>query len=478
MAPPPPSSFSSASLPSPAPITPTTPIDDLPTHLPTFLHDLDAFIARTITPLQAADDNARFFDHRREPSRTDFSRNGLPNAAWEALLAEAVRRADAAGFWRYSLPRALGGRAGSNLDMAVIREHLAAKGLGLFNDLQNEHSVVGNFPDVAMVLAFGSAAQREELIGGRLRGEVRCTFGLTEPAHGSDATWMETRAWLEVRRGVEGWRIAGRKMWQTGMHHATHCLVFARTDGANGDKGGISCFVVPVDAEGVKVEGYEWTLNMPTDHATVSFTDVFVPRSSLLGPLHHGLLLAQTFVHENRIRQAASSLGAASYCLTRSLSHAQHRAPFGAPLGTNQAISFPLVSLHAQIRALRLLIRATARRMDACGGDWARIERDVGADVAICNVWANRLVCRAADNAIQVFGARGYSRHEPFEHIWRHHRRYRITEGAEQVSMRKVAGRLLGLGKGKGEKGSGGERERGREGVKEDGKAMTVKALL
>ncbi|KAK7514935.1 acyl-CoA dehydrogenase/oxidase [Phyllosticta citriasiana] len=462
-----------SSSPSPSPPTPPTPAADLPPHLPIFLHDLDTFISSTITPLQNASNNPRFFDHRREPSRTDFTRNGLPNPEWESLLAHAVRLADAAGFWRYSLPSSLGGRDGTNLDMAVIREHLAAKGLGLFNDLQNEHSVVGNFPDVAMVLAFGTEEQREALVGGRLAGKVRVTFGLTEPGHGSDATWMETRAWREAGEdGVEGWRVKGTKMWQTGMHRATHCLVFARTAGENGDKDGISCFIVPADAEGVVVESYEWTLNMPTDHATVSF-NVFIPHSSLLGALHAGLLLAQAFVHENRIRQAASSLGAASYCLTRSLQHARHRAPFGAALGTNQAISFPLVRTHAEILALRHLIRATARRMDACGGDWARVEREVGADVAVCNVWANRLVCRAADGAIQIFGARGYSRHEPFEHIWRHHRRYRITEGAEQVLMRKVAGRLLGLGKGKGvgEKGQ-------REELKDEAKVKTVKALL
>ena len=147
---------------------------------------------------------------------------------------------------------------GSNLWMAVIREHLAAKGLGLFNDLQNEHSVVGNFPDVVMVLNYGNEAQKEELIGGRLRGEVRITFGLTEEAHGSDATFMETRAVPERRGEVDGWRVTGRKKWQTGMHVATHCFVFARTGGKDGDKGGISCFVVPRGTEGLVVEGYEW----------------------------------------------------------------------------------------------------------------------------------------------------------------------------------------------------------------------------
>lgn len=73
--------------------------------------------------------------------------------------------------------------------MAVIREHLAAKGLGLFNDLQNEHSIVDNFPDVVMLLHFGSEEQRRVLIPGRLKGDVRVTFGLTEKDHGTLLLW-------------------------------------------------------------------------------------------------------------------------------------------------------------------------------------------------------------------------------------------------------------------------------------------------
>src|SRR3546814_643810 len=115
----------------------------LPQPLTHYLAALDAFIESEIRPLERADDNIRFFDHRREWARTDFDKGGLPRAEWEALLAEAAARADRAGHWRLSAPARWGGRDGSNLWMAVIREHLAAKGLGLHNDLQNEHSIVG-----------------------------------------------------------------------------------------------------------------------------------------------------------------------------------------------------------------------------------------------------------------------------------------------------------------------------------------------
>jgi len=415
---------------------------NLPQALVEYLAELDAFIAAEIKPLEAQDDNIRFFDHRREWARTDFERGGLPRHEWEALLAEARRRADRAGHFRFALPRDYGGKDGSNLWMAVIREHLAAKGLGLHNDLQNEHSIVGNQPFVLIFRDFGTSEQQKEFIAGALEGRCRITFGLTEPEHGSDATHMETRAVPETRGNLPGWRINGMKMWTTGMHTATHCALFARTGGEDGDARGITCFLVPAAAPGVKVEEYLWTFNMPTDHPRVSFSDVWVPEEAVLGRLDQGLAVAQHFVHENRIRQAASSLGAATYCIEESVRYARRRKPFGKALAENQAIQWPLVELATQAEMLRLLIRKTAWEMDQMSKP--EVEKRLSDKVSMCNYWANRLVCEAADRAMQVHGGIGYSRHKPFEHIYRHHRRYRITEGSEEIQMRKVAGFLFG----------------------------------
>ena len=128
----------------------------LPPDLFSYLKEIDTFIATEIAPLQASNDNERFFDHRREHARTDWDNQGLPRDDWEDLLSQARKLADEAGFYRFCLPEEYGGRNGGNLWMAVIRMHLAKKGLGLFNDLQNEHSIVGNFPDVLMVREFGT----------------------------------------------------------------------------------------------------------------------------------------------------------------------------------------------------------------------------------------------------------------------------------------------------------------------------------
>ncbi len=416
---------------------------DIPKDIADYLVELDDFIEKEIKPLENENDNVRFFDHRREDSRTDWDRGGLPNEEWEALLFEARMRADKAGHYRYAMPKEFGGQDGTNLGMAIIREHFATRGLGLHNDLQNEHSIVGNNVGVLLMHHYGTEEQKAEWMPEMLAGRRGFAFGITEPAHGSDATHMETTA----ERDGDGWRINGAKTWNTGIHKAQYDMVMARTSGKAGDGEGITAFLTPMNSDGLKIEEFLWTFNMPTDHGTVSFKDVYVDDSAIFGGEGRGLQVVQHFFNENRIRQAASSLGAAQFCINESVKYAQERKPFGKPLSTNQGIQFPLVELQATAEMLRALIHKTAWMMDKYGAF------SVSDKVSMCNYQANRLCCDAADQAMQVHGGLGYSRHKPFEHIYRHHRRYRITEGAEEIQMRRVAGYMFGYMKQQAPKG-------------------------
>ena len=416
---------------------------DIPRDIAAYLLELDEFIEREIKPLENSNDNIRFFDHRREDARTDWERGGLPNEEWEQLLFEARTIADKAGHYRYPLPKQYGGKDGTNLGMAIIREHLAAKGLGLHNDLQNEHSIVANNVGVLLMLAYGTDEQKKEWVDGMLAGTKGFAFGITEPNHGSDATHMETVA---VRDG-NGWRINGGKTWNTGIHKAKYDMIMARTSGKAGDGQGITAFLTPTNAPGFKVEEFLWTFNMPTDHARISLKDVWVPDAAIFGGEGRGLQVVQHFFNENRIRQAAGSLGAAQFCINESVEYAKQRKPFGKALATNQAIQFPLVELQTQCEMLRALIHKTAWGMDTHGNF------SVSDKVSMCNYGSNRLCCEAADRAMQVHGGLGYSRHKPFEHIYRHHRRYRITEGTEEIQMRRIAGYMFGFMKQRAPKG-------------------------
>jgi acyl-CoA dehydrogenase len=410
--------------------------EDIPPEVAELLQEVDAFIQRELRPLENEGDNARFFDHRREWARTDFESGGVPRREWEELLEEMVTRADRAGLWRYALPEELGGRGGTNLAMAIVREHLNRLGIGLHNDPQSEISLIGNFPTVILAHEFGTPAQREVFVHGALRREAALAFGLTEPNHGSDATYLETTA----RRDGEEWVINGCKRFNSGMHRASHDLVFARTSGSPGEARGITAFIVPRDAPGLDVQFMWWTFNMPSDHAEVSLADVRVGDDAILGELDLGLALAQRFVHENRIRQAASSLGAAAFCIDHAVDYVRQRMVWGKPLWHNQAIQFPLAELWTDCELVRGLVRKTATALDR------RHHMDVTHLVAMVNYRANRLACEAADRAMQACGGMGYTRHMPFEHIYRHHRRYRITEGSEEVQIRKVGYELFNRG--------------------------------
>lgn len=408
---------------------------DIPSDISEFLVELDTFIDEKIKPLEQRDDNIRFFDHRREYTRTNWEKEGIPSEEWEGLLRQAKDLAIEAGIFNYPFPKEFGGRDGSNLGMALIREHFAAKGLGLHNDLQNEHSIVGNNIGLKLMLEYGSDEQKAQWLNGLETADKFFAFGITEPEHGSDATHMDTNA---VKDG-KNWVLNGEKTWNTGVHIADADLVLARTSGNAGDGLGITAFLVPMQAEGVKIEEYLWTFNMPSDHARVSFTNVTVKDSDIFGGEGKGLAVIQHFFNENRIRQAASSLGAAQYCINEAVAHAKHRKPFGKSLATNQGIQFPLVDLNTRAEMLRALVHKTAWLMDKNGAF------SVSDKVSMCNYQANRLCCEAADFAMQVHGGMGYSRYRPFEHIYRHHRRYRITEGADEIQIRRAAGYLFGF---------------------------------
>jgi len=410
---------------------------DPPEEIRATLDELDRFIDDRIRPLESANGNARFFDHRREWARTDFEADGTPSREWEALVAEMRRLSDGAGWLRWGLPERYGGQAASHLEMSFIREHLALRGIGLHDDALYESSVVGNFPVVLMFDAVADEAQRQEWIEPMITGERPVGIALTEPGCGSDATRMETRA---VRDG-EGWRISGRKRWNSAANTITHNIVFARTSGKPGEPAGITAFIVPTDAPGYKIDFFWWTMNMPADAAEVTIDNVHVDAAAVLGEVDAGLLAIQNFVHEQRMRQAAQSLGASRYCIDLAVAYAHRRHTWNLPLSANQAIQFPLAELHTEAQMVRALLSSTATGLDQSG------ITGLSSLVAMCNYRANRLACDASDRAMQVAGGVGYSRHMPFEHIYRRHRRYRITEGAEEIQIRKVAKDLFRRGR-------------------------------
>src|SRR5579875_538742 len=183
----------------------------IPSDLTELLASLDSFIDRELKPLQDA--NPDLFDHRREFTRTDVERGGIPTRRWRDLLAQARRLAIDAGFYKYPFPSELGGASGSNLAMAIIREHLALRGPGLHAELSHEASVVANEPLVLVLHEYGTPEQKERYLEPLVDGRISIAFALTEPGHGSDATWLEATA----TRAGDGWELNGTKRYITGI---------------------------------------------------------------------------------------------------------------------------------------------------------------------------------------------------------------------------------------------------------------------
>jgi acyl-CoA dehydrogenase len=415
----------------------------IPADVTELLKSIDVFIERELRPIERA--NPELFDHRREFSRTDTERGGIPTERWRQILAQARRLSIDAGFYQYPFPVELGGRDGSNLAMALIREHLAHRGPGLHAELSHEASVVANEPLVLVLHEYGTPAQRERYLEPLVDGRASIAFALTEPDHGSDATWLETSA----RRADDGagWVLHGVKRFITGIDVADAVLVFARTSGQDGKAYGITAFLVPRDAPGLDVPYYHWCFNMPTDHGEVTLDEVQVDDDAVVGEVDRGLDCAQLFVHENRIRQAASSLGAAQFCIDRSIDYARERVIFGKPLADYQGIQWQLVELQTEAELVRNTLYRTAWEMDQAGDGASTTAKTIVSDkVSMVNYRANRLACDAADRAIQVHGGIGYTRELPFEFIYRHHRRYRITEGSDELQLRRIAAKLFGFG--------------------------------
>ncbi|MGH8964738.1 MAG: acyl-CoA dehydrogenase family protein [Actinomycetes bacterium] len=401
----------------------------LPVELTQRLAELDGFIEREIRPLQEQDDNERFFDHRREYSRTDFENGGVPRREWEELLGEMFRRADAAGWLRYALPEEIGGSDGTNLDMAVIREHLAHKGLGLHNDLQNEHSVVGNNVGLLLMLEYGTPEQKAEWVDDLALGRRGFAFGLTEPDHGSDATHMETHA----ERDGDEWVINGEKTFITGGNDADFVMVFAVTDKDKGADGGVTCFLADRDmgwkSEHIDTMG-EW------GPASLIFDNVRVPHENMLGEEGQGFALAMRWIGRGRYLLPARALGGCERLVEMGMEHARNRQTFGQPIAERQAIQWMVADSVAELEAARYATLLAAWTADQDDGTQI-------ATSAIAKLKVARYANDIADRALQIHGGMGYSQELPIQLWARDLRVLRIYEGSDEIQRRTLANQVF-----------------------------------
>ena len=278
------------------------------------------------------------------------------------------------------------------------------------------------------VHTFGSAEQQEALLPGMLSGEQLGAYALSEPLAGSDIAAMTTRATPDG----DGWMIRGRKAWISHAGHADFYTTFART----GDTGGVSCFVVPGDADGLSYGAREKKMGLHGDTVReVIYEDVPVAGDRLVGEPGSGVGMALSGLDAGRLGIAAAATGLAQSALDVAARYANERQQFGRSIASNQGLAFLLADMEAAVTSSRATYLHAARLRDA--------GRDFGTQAAVAKLVATDAAMRVTTDAIQVLGGAGYTADFPVERYFREAKVTQIFEGTNQIQRLIISRKLL-----------------------------------
>jgi butyryl-CoA dehydrogenase len=283
----------------------------------------------------------------------------------------------------------------------------------------------------APILKEGDDAQRARWLPDLTSGKKIGCFALSEPEAGSDAKAQRTRA---VRDG-DRWLLNGTKNFITNAPVADVMIVFATTDASKGSRG-ITAFLVPTDAPGLKIGPPDEKLGIRgAPSAQVFMTDCAVGDDARLGPEGDGFKIAMRALDGGRIGIAAQALGIARAAFEDATAYARERKTFGQPIAEHQAIQFKLADMRTEIEAARLLLWRAAAKKD-------RGER-YGTEAAMAKLFASEVANRAAKEGVQIFGGYGYLADYPAERHFRDAKITEIYEGTSEIQRLVIASALL-----------------------------------
>ncbi|HWM38304.1 MAG TPA: acyl-CoA dehydrogenase family protein [Streptomyces sp.] len=278
---------------------------------------------------------------------------------------------------------------------------------------------------------FGSKEQRADHLPAMLGGGTLGAYCLSEPASGSDAASLRTRA----RRDGEDWILDGTKAWITHGGIADFYTVLART-GEEGPRG-ITAFLVPGDAEGLSAGVPESKMGMngsPT--AQVHFDGVRVGDARRIGEEGQGLTVALSALESGRLGIAACAVGLAQAALDEAVTYTRSREQFGRPLSDFQGLRFMLADMATQIEAGRSLYLSAARLRDE--------GRPFSREAAMAKLFCTDAAMRVTTDAVQLLGGYGYTTDFPVERYMREAKVLQIVEGTNQIQRMVIARQLAG----------------------------------
>jgi len=280
------------------------------------------------------------------------------------------------------------------------------------------------------ILLGGSPAQKDRWLGPISQGKVMTAFAMTEPEAGSDVAGIATTA----RRDGSGYVLDGAKTLISNAGIADLYTVFASTDRAKASKG-ISCFLVPGDAPGLRFVGPQ-VLSAPHPLGEIAFEDCRVPANALLGTEGRGYGLGLATLDRLRPTVAAAACGMAARALTESLAHVKQRQQFGKPLAQFQLVQQKLARMATDLAAARLLTYRAAYEKD-------QGQERITSEAAMAKSFATEMAQRAVDDAVQLIGGRGVLTSHPVDRLYRAVRALRIYEGTTEIQQLIIAGELL-----------------------------------
>ncbi|MEM9189798.1 MAG: acyl-CoA dehydrogenase family protein [Myxococcota bacterium] len=277
---------------------------------------------------------------------------------------------------------------------------------------------------------FGNDAQREMYIPMTCSGKRLGAFALSEVGAGSDPGALRTTA----TQDGDHWIIRGDKQWISHADRSGVMVVWARTSG-EGTRG-LSCFLVPGDAEGVRIGKKEDKMGLRgSATCALVFEDVRVPASALLGEEGQGFKIAMMALDGGRIGIASQAIGIGEAALAAALSYAKERKTFGKAIADYQAIQWMIADSRTELDAARLLTLRAALRKEQ-GAPFTR-------EASMAKVYASEAAWRVCDRALQIHGGYGYTREFPVERYLRDVRVTRIYEGTSEVQRIVISRQVL-----------------------------------
>ena len=353
------------------------------------------------------------------------ARRAYPTDFVAALIRE--------GYLAAMIPEAYGG-SGLNLQAsAVILEEIHRNGC-------NAAACHAQMYTMGTVLRHGSDAQKQQYLPGIADGSLRLqAFGVTEPTSGTDTLALKTTA----RRDGDDYIVSGQKIWTSRVEHSDLMLLLARTtprDQAKTKTDGLSVFLIDLRelvGNGITIRPIRAMINHAT--AEVFFDNVRIPASSLIGEEGKGFRYILSGMNSERILIAAECIGDAKWFITKGAAYAKERVIFGAPIGKNQGVQFPLARAHAHMIAAEAIVYRAAAMYDA--GHNPGVEANTAKMLAADASW------EAAEACLQTHGGFGFAEEYDVERKFREARLYQVAPISTNLILCFIAEQVLGLPK-------------------------------